>query len=387
MRVLLLRNYRFDGSVSMRVFANMLARELSASGAIVQEIAPKPMFGCIRPSATGVGKWLGYIDRFVVFPTALRRAADGVDVVHICDHGNAMYTGILRDTPVVVTCHDMLAVRGALGEVDDLRPSFLGHLLQKWIVSGLRRATRVACVSQFTFDDAVRVLGGAENVRTVMNGLPYPFTVIQESEAKDRLSRIEGLREPFILHVGSGHRRKNREAVLRVFAKARSHVDMQLVLAGEEPSSGILRMAEELGVSNSILYLQRPETSVIEALYNRAVSLLFPSRYEGFGWPPIEAQACGCPAVTSNIAPFAEILGSSAELFPLEDEDGMARAIVRLATDRAYREQMRQRGFENVRSRFQAARMAEDYLKLYNEVRSEKAHGKLCVRWNASGGE
>ena len=95
---------------------------------------------------------------------------------------------------------------------------------------------------------------------------------------------------------------------------------------------------------------------------------MFPSRYEGFGWPPIEAQACGCPVVASAIPPLVEVLGQSAGIRPLDDEDAMAACVHQLATDEEYREQMRQRGLENVRSRFQTSRMMAEYVSLYREL-------------------
>lgn len=92
------------------------------------------------------------------------------------------------------------------------------------------------------------------------------------------------------------------------------------------------------------------------------------SSTEGFGWPPIEAQACGCPVVGSDIAPLAGVLGQSAALRPLDDEAGMAAQIRRLAADARYRGRMRQRGFENVRSRFQTSRMMNEYVSIYQEI-------------------
>ena len=73
----------------------------------------------------------------------------------------------------------------------------------------------------------------------------------------------------------------------------------------------------------------KPDVTVIEALYNRACALLFPSRFEGFGWPPIEAQACGCPVVASDIPPIAEVLRNTAALHRIDDETGMAESILR----------------------------------------------------------
>jgi glycosyltransferase involved in cell wall biosynthesis len=368
MKVLLVGNYPFDGSTSMQVWANALHRELVKRGIDAELIVPKPVFGRINPSATGFGKWLGYIDRFLLFPRQLKAAAARADVVHICDHGSAMFTSNLRGKPVVVTCHDMLAVRGALGEIPEMRSSLFGRLLQHWIQEGLLRATRVACVSQFTLQDVRRVVNGDGNLCKVLNGLNYPFRLLDSDEIELRLAGLPKIQGPFVLHVGSNHTRKNRVGVIRVFAKAAQQIDLQLVIAGEPLDGRLMKVTRELQVESRIVQVVKPEVKTIEALYNRGIALLFPSRYEGFGWPPIEAQACGCPVVASDIPPFVETLGQSAELFPLEDEDGMAKSVTRLAMDYEFRERVKRRGLENVRARFQTSRMMDDYLSLYEKL-------------------
>ena len=175
MKVLLVGNYEFDGSKSMQIWAETLHRELLARGIDAESISPKPLLGKLRPSAAGVGKWLGYVDRFVLFPHHLKAAATQADIVHLCDHGSAMFALKLKDKKVVVTCHDMLAVRGAMGEISEMRASVFGRLLQQWICKGLRRAAQVACVSQYTLDDATRILRDNGNLCKVLNGLNYPF--------------------------------------------------------------------------------------------------------------------------------------------------------------------------------------------------------------------
>jgi glycosyltransferase involved in cell wall biosynthesis len=368
MKVLLVGNYEFDGATSMKVWAGALLRELRQRGIDVRLVSPRPVFGRLRRSSGGLGKWLGYIDRFMIFPRDLRAAAGSADVVHICDHGSAVYTAALKNKATIVTCHDMLAVRGAMGEAVDCPASFFGRLLQRRIRRGMRRATRVACVSEYTLNDARRILDGAGNLRMVLNGLNYPFSPLDSSEVDRRLAALPGGREPFILHVGSNLARKNREGVLRIFAMASQRTGLRMIFAGAGLSRELAEQARELRVADRIVQVEKPEVETLEALYNRATALLFPSRYEGFGWPPIEAQACGCPVVASNIPPLAEVLGQSAELRPVEDESGMADALRRLLTDRAFHDEMRRRGFENVASRFQTSRMMRDYLSLYREL-------------------
>ena len=372
MKVLLVGNYEFDGSTSMRIWAATLLRELSRAGIDVRIISPRPLFGRLRPSASGVGKWLGYIDRFVVFPRKLRAAAAGTDIVHICDHGGAMYAPMIGAKPVVVTCHDMIAVQAARGELPQLRSSPLGKILQRWICHGLRRAARVACVSRATFDDAHRLLKSSKNLCVILNGLNDSYQFLARSEVNRRLARVPEIQTPFVLHLGSNLPYKNREGVLRIFAKVSREINLRLVIAGEALNGNLSWLARKLQIEERMVQVVKPDRALVEALYNRAVCLLFPSRYEGFGWPPIEAQVCGCPVVASNIAPFAEILGDTAILAPVEDEMGMADAIQRLASDQEFREQLRQRGFENVRARFLTSRMIADYVSLYRELIGEQ---------------
>lgn len=368
MKVLLVGNYEFDGSTSMKIWADTLHRELLQLGIDAKLIAPRPILGRIKPSSSGLGKWLGYCDRFLFFPQVLRAAASRADVVHICDHGSAMYSLCLKKVPVIVTCHDMHAVLGAFGEVPDCPASPLGRLLQSWICRGLRRAACVACVSNATLADAQRLLRKQTNLRMVLNALNYPFRQISQDEADRRLKGISGFNQPFVLHVGSNLTRKNREGVLRVFALASEGIDLRLVFVGQTLTPDLLRLADELQIRDQIITVVRPDVEVIEALYNRALALIFPSRYEGFGWPPIEAQACGCPVVASNIPPLLEVAGQSALLHSVGDERGMAASIRRLATDPQYRQEMRRRGLENVRSRFQTLRMMKEYVSLYKEL-------------------
>jgi glycosyltransferase involved in cell wall biosynthesis len=368
MKVLLLGNYPFDGSTSMKVWADALCRELAQRGIEVQVIAPRPIFGRIRKSSGGIGKWFGYIDRFVLFPRELRAAAASADLVHICDHGSAVYTFTLKNKPTVVTCHDMLAIRGAMGEVPDCPASLFGKLLQRRIKLGMQRAARVACVSKYTFDDACRILNGSENLRIVLNGLNYPYRPLDPNEIERRLAGFPALQAPFVLHVGSNLARKNREGVMRIFAQAATGTGLRIVFAGVALNSGLMELARELRIEDRIVQVEKPEVEMLEALYNRALALLFPSRCEGFGWPPIEAQACGCPVIGSNIPPLAEVLLDSAVLHPLEDEAGMAEAVRKLLTEPSFGDQMRQRGFENVRTRFQTARMIDEYIALYREL-------------------
>jgi glycosyltransferase involved in cell wall biosynthesis len=369
--VLLLGNYAPDQQQSMQRFSAMMLQGLTARGVQAELITPAPFFGNMRFLGRFGQKWLGYLDKYLLFPFQLRRAVAALDaVVHICDHSNAVYVRNCRPRPVVVTCHDLLAVRGGLGEDTDCPATFTGRLLQKWILRGLRAAQFVACDSAATAADAHRLIGQSNNnsIRVVRLGLNYEYKVLPADTVRERLSAFSelDLQRPFTIHVGSNLRRKNRDAVLRIFASVTDKWDGQLVFAGERLTAELLSLAQQLGVHDRVVQISHSTNEVLEALLNRAVALLYPSRFEGFGWPVIEAQACGCPVICSTSGPLPEVAGRAGLLHPVEDEAAFAADLLRL-TDPEERALWSRKSLENA-GRFSTSRMIEDYLAIYRQL-------------------
>ncbi|MEO7166288.1 MAG: glycosyltransferase family 1 protein [Chthoniobacterales bacterium] len=370
--VLLIGNYPADQQQSMQRFAMMMLRGLTAAGVPATLIQPQPFLGRIELAGRFVTKWLGYLDKFIFFPWQLRRRLTSeVGLVHICDHSNAMYGSQVRDRPVVVTCHDLLAVRGALGEETDCPASATGKYLQRWIVSGLRQASALACVSSATLRDAQRVVGqrdGRPEFHLILHGINHPYKKQPEVAARARLSKVAGLTtgKPFALHVGSNLRMKNREGVLRIFALTKDDWDGQLVFAGQKLSPELRSLGEELGLHDRIVEVAGPENDLLEALYSSALVLLYPSRFEGFGWPIIEAHACGCPVICSEREPMSEVGGEAALTADVADEATMAKSLLRL-TDPAERARWSEKSLRNA-ERFRAEVMIAHYVELYRSL-------------------
>jgi glycosyltransferase involved in cell wall biosynthesis len=370
--VLLIGNYPADQQQSMQRFAMMMLRGLTAAGVPAELIQPEPFLGRIRFAGPFAAKWLAYLDKFLFFPRHLKRKLTaGIDLVHICDHSNAMYCMHLRKRPAVVTCHDLLAVRGALGEATDCPASATGKYLQRWIVSGLRKATAIACVSPATLRDAQCVIGqktGSPQLLLIRHGLNYPYHRQAAERARSLLARIEALdpNRSFALHVGSNLRMKNREGVLRIFALTKGDWDGQLVFAGQKLTPDLRSLGGQLGVLDRIVEVPEPDNELLEALYSSALVLLYPSRFEGFGWPIIEAQACGCPVICSNREPMSEVGGEAALTAEVEDEPAMARALLQL-TDPAERARWSEKSLRNA-ERFRAEEMIADYIELYRSL-------------------
>ena len=363
-------------------FARMMETGLHARGQIVELHAPGVFFGRGRDVSRGLGKWLAYMDKYLVFPWTLRRRMRELGpewTVQICDHSNAMYTPAAASAghPVLVTCHDMGAVRGALGEPTDCPASTMGKRLQRWIVRSLGKADLLACVSTATRKDVERLVrrpdGTPPVTHLVLNGLNAPFRRLAPAETDARLAGVHGLDagQPFVLNVGSSLRRKNRDAVLRIFARVAEHWPQgRLVFAGEPLPVELVQLAEQLGVAERVVQVVGPSGAVLEALYNRAFALLFPSRFEGFGWPVIEAQACGCPVLCSDAGSLGEVAGDGAFVRAAGDEEAFAQEWLRLAADETARAAWIEAGLRNV-ARFGTDAMIEHYLRLYDEISGE----------------
>jgi glycosyltransferase involved in cell wall biosynthesis len=371
--VLLIGNYSLDRQQSMQRFGTMMLHGLNASGIATKLIAPQPFFGKFRGAGTFIAKWLGYIDKFVLFPRQLRAAIakEAPSTVHICDHSNAMYGGWIKCTPLVVTCHDLLAVRGALGEETNCPASVTGKFLQQWILHGLRRANEVVCVSRATEEDACRLVSGGAatpKIELVRLGLNYPFRKLAEAEVSARLGKIPkfDLDVPFTLHVGSDLRRKNREGVLRIFARCQEKWNARLVFVGDALTAELLSLADSLGISDHVTQVPDASDELLEALYNRAVALLYPSRFEGFGWPVIEAQACGCPVVCSNAGPLPEAAGDAGLFHDPNDETGFANDLLRLR-DPVQRAIWSEKSLRNA-ERFSTSQMISRYIDIYRNL-------------------
>jgi glycosyltransferase involved in cell wall biosynthesis len=366
-RIALIGNYAPDRQESMQRYAQMLATGLIDAGHEVRLAVPRQVLNPRGRAAVGIWKWFGYLDKYGVGLAAIGDATRTADVVHVCDHSNAVYVPRGSAAPYVVTCHDLLAVRAAFGEATDCPASFAGAFLQKAILRGLRRAEAVACVSGATLRDARRLLAGHRGqLMLVPNALNHPYRQLSPDAVSRSLNGIPGLRDgaPYVLHVGSNLRRKNRTVALKAVASISARWPGRIAFAGE-PLSGALRSeARELGVEDRVVEVERPNNGLLEALYSGALALVFPSRFEGFGWPIAEAQAAGCPVICSDREPFPEVAGEAAITCDADDHEAFGRAVLDLAAHPERRGALVAAGLVNVR-RYEPRVMIEQFVSLY----------------------
>jgi glycosyltransferase involved in cell wall biosynthesis len=359
--ILVVGNYSADNQQSMIRFAELLVRIYRAQ-AQVQLIRP-PVLVTRLPGLPPVArKYLAYIDKLLFFPPWLALRAGSYDRIHIADHSNAFYAFCCSPKRCLITCHDLLAVRGAMGDsTAACNASAFGLWLQRLIMAGLRRAGAIAFDSQATYYDFLRLGGGPPSQRHAVIPIPLnaPFTADAEafhlSEAE--LALLPTV--PYLLMVGSALPRKNRALALQLLERLGKSSPFRLVLAGEPlaPAEQVFRDTHPLG--DRLLSITLPSHALLNRLYCQAHALLFPSLAEGFGWPLLEAQTCRCPVIASATTSIPEVAGDGALYANPTDVDTFA-AHVRTLEDPAARAHLIDRGIANLQ-RYDHEKVGDEY--------------------------
>jgi glycosyltransferase involved in cell wall biosynthesis len=378
--VLLVGNYAPDRQFSMLRFATLLYEGLAARGVPVTLIQPPVVVGRRFARPRRPGKWIGYLDKFLLFPPRLRRAARrspaGQTVVHICDHSNAMYAPWVRHLPHLVTCHDLQAVRSARSEFAETNTRWSGRILQAWIVRGLRQSDTVVCDSGATRADLLRIAETpAERVGVIHPGVSQAFRPTALTAASAHVRDLAD-RGGFILHVGGNNWYKNRVGLLKIYAALVDRLPgaPPLVVAGKPLPPDIRALASTPGLSGRVIEFADLTDSDLAALYSSAALLLFPSLAEGLGWPVLEAMACGCRVVTSNRAPLTEVGGAAATYIDPQRHSEAAAVVANvLAESHADRQAHVAAGYAQA-AQFRLDKMIDGYLRTYRAVLDGASH-------------
>lgn len=284
------------------------------------------------------------------------------DVAHFTNGMKPPFTGV----PTVVTVHDM-SLR--------LYPSC--HPLRRLIINrpllslAIRSATSIVTVSNSARRDLLDLHGAtADRVNVVHEAAAARFRPLTERKPLEEVRRRYGLPRQFILYVGTIEPRKNLPRLMRAFARARARgIPHELVCVGPYgwSSRDLTRVIDRAGVRPWVHFTGYVPVDDLPAIYNLAEIFAFPSLYEGFGLPVVEAMACGTPVVTSNSSSLAELAGGAAETVDPHDVDALSTALVRLAGDAAWRHDLAERGVMRARE-FSWTRTAREMLAVYQRA-------------------
>lgn len=306
--IIILTNARAAKQWSMIGYGEMLIEAARQSGCEVVECCATSFFGRLLPDTVDgwLRKFANNLDRFFVTPVML--AGRRADIVHVVDPGNAVYLPLIRHRRSIVTVHDMIPYLARDGRLPGWQPTRTGRWLMNRITSRLAKVDRIVCVSHATKRDLLAYVDVPEDrVSVVPNAVFQPMEPASREACTDLRARL-GLPEeaPLILHVGRNHY-KNREMVLEVAAKIREErPDVGLVMVGAL-TPALDAQVDAMGLNNALHVLDNVSPEDMAILYTTASVLLFPSHYEGYGLPVLEAQMCGTPVVCSDRGALPEV--------------------------------------------------------------------------------
>lgn len=281
-------------------------------------------------------------------------------------HDLAFVAPLLTARPTVLTVYDLTFVLfpGAFNRLNRRYLSLMTPL-------SARRARRVIAISESTKRDLVRLAGvPAEKIDVVYPALE-PDMRRASAQAVAAFRRQRGLPERYILYVGTLEPRKNAVSLVHAYGELRRRQALphRLVLAGGKGwrYENIFAAIEEYGLRDDVLLPGYVADEELPLWYSAAEMFVYPSLYEGFGLPVLEAMACGAPVITSSVSSLPEVVGDAGLLVEPTNVAQLADSIMRVAANDAVREEMTAKGMARA-SQFSRARMAEETLAVYRRA-------------------
>ena len=289
--------------------------------------------------------------RYYFYPWRVKREAKRVEVVHVLDHSYAHMIETAGRCPVVVTVHDLMPVvvlrspSGGGGWREGVRNRFLRQALK-----ALRQADSYIVGTEWLKRELATWLGDDKNIHVVPFGVDRAF--FGESAVARERGRSEW-RIPedafVVLHVGSTVDRKNVPLVIQTVARLRQQTDAYLLQVGGRFTPEQEQLIDRLDMRSAVRSISSADETALRRAYRTADVLLFPSLYEGFGFPVLEAFASGLPVVTSGAGGLKEVAGDAAIVVEGRDPSAYVHALERLSEDSDEREELIQRGWARAR--------------------------------------
>ena len=331
----------------------------------VREIGPLPPNFKNVPLATPDRSAKGYLE----FRSALRRLS--CDLVHI---PNLFSIPRVLPCPYVMTVHDMLEHMSRARQ----QTGFWGSVHVQMTKQVLRRAARIFAVSNFTRTDIEKYFDiPSSRIEVVYNAIDERFLRGHATPAdRDLIAQRYQVTYPFLLYAGRISPHKNVVRMIEAFSALKTELekdqlypDLKLIIIGDDLSGNpdLRRTVIRSGVQNDVRFLGFVPIEVLRIFYDGAKVFVFPSLYEGFGLPPLEAMAHGTPVVTSNVSSLPEVVGNAAVMVNPENVFEIMRALHRVLTDKALRDRMKERSYRQA-AKFSWEISVRRILDVYRQV-------------------
>jgi len=349
MRAVILGPHPLNGTISTTNYFNFYASRLPASlpGWQVEAGCPGNME---RKDSGNVGRAIIRYENFISWPIRLRGIR--ADLVHISDQGLAWYVPFLKRTRRLTTVHDLIAYMTMKGLLQFGESTARRRMLVSECVRHIKTSDHIVSSSECTAGHLVSLLDiPASRITVVPCMLESDLSPLSPEERRSARTRWFGNAEYVVIHVGKATSYKNRIGALRAFDQLqRGLPTAQMFLVHGSPNqeeAAFLRACEK---RDSIHFLPPITRSELRQFYGAADVLIFPSLYEGFGWPPLEAMACGCPVVCTTRGSLKEVVADCA--FTVEDphdHSSLANAMRIILLEAASARDFQTRGLKRVK--------------------------------------
>lgn len=266
----------------------------------------------------------------------------------------------------VVVIHDMVAFYFG-SRYGKLRKCYI-RLLTRCL---LEKAERIVTVSQHSMNDiAKHSKKSVSKLSVVYEGVEDKFRVIDDPSVLMCCREKYKLPERFVLYVGMLEPGKNIYRLIRAYSGIYKTIREKLVIAGKKgwAYSEIFELVKELGIEKEVLFTGYVDDKDLPALFNCASVFVYPSLYEGFGLPCLEAMACGVPVITSGVTSLPEVVGDAAVLVDPQNEESIALAIKELVGSEHLREEKQKKGFERIKM-FSWEKSTQKLLQVFGEIK------------------
>jgi glycosyltransferase involved in cell wall biosynthesis len=278
---------------------------------------------------------------------------------------------LLAPCPAVVTVHDLAFLRF------DLHKSAKRRYLSVLTRLSVKRAAHVITVSEFTRREVLELLNvPPDKVTTIHNGRDERLQP-QEPASIEAFRQQHDLPPRFLLFVGTLEPRKNLPTLLRAYAEVKDQLNLPLLIGGGKGwrYDEIFALVQQLGIEQHVRFLGFLPQDDLALYYAAATVVIYPSLYEGFGFPPLEAMSVGTPVITSNVSSLPEVVGNAALTVSPQDVTELANAILRLASDPALQAELRSRGLIQAQQ-FSWQRAASETIRVLRHVANQELRTK-----------
>jgi glycosyltransferase involved in cell wall biosynthesis len=300
--------------------------------------------------------------KYLVYPFIVKRKVRKNNIKHVTSQDLAYLLKLVKLEKTIVTCFDLIPW---VYDNEQLPTS-------KLKIKGLKKAERIITISEYSKKDIIKHLGYPENKISIV----YPavdhdiYYVKRDREIIKKLGILDT--HKVILYVGSEQPRKNVPFLLEAISQLKKRIpEIKLLKIGNSQVPGarekLVELIETLGLQEEVIFVGYVSENDITKYYNAADLFVYPSLYEGFGMPPLEAMACGTPVVTSNVTSLPEVVADAAITIDPHEVNAFVEAMYKVLTDEKLRENMIDKGLKRAQL-FNWERSAEEMHRVYKQL-------------------